>query len=212
MQQEKLEVDYDFVYIIDCLSDEEKVVHELTSQLQETLKAHGIKSAVANCGNSKGLLEALDYAAKIARSGLRFCIHIVSHGSTEGLLLKHQTQLVQWSVIKSKLLVINQALGNTLLINMSTCKGLHGAKMVDDESDVFPFYGLIGCHRDLYIYEAKIINRSFYEKMISGKDVSLITAEIQAEFIEAGSKDSVLYCISSKGFQNLKRDGIPESY
>ncbi|MVN23532.1 hypothetical protein [Mucilaginibacter arboris] len=86
---------------------------------------------------------------------------------------------------------------------MSSCKGLNGAKIIDESKIEYPFFGLIGCNRDLYIDEAKLTNELFYSKLLEGKDISVIVPEIQQKFKDLGKTDKVIFSFSSQGYKTI---------
>lgn len=201
MQLTKLETEYDLVYVIDTLSPAEREKHKLTEFLTETLAKNNIPVAIARCKSAAQLLQAFSKMLELAQQGKNMCLQIVSHGYDGGLWIGETNEAVIWSDISPILISINISMGGTLLINMTTCDGLYGMKMIDVKNESSPFFGLVGCNRELFIWEAHIINQLLYKKLMDGKDLSVIVPEIQQELINQGSKADAVYSISSEGYR-----------
>ncbi|MGI8633853.1 MAG: hypothetical protein ACR2KZ_00480, partial [Segetibacter sp.] len=129
------------------------------------------------------------------------------HGTEEGLWIEETNEDIYWVELRAVLQELNNKLKNTLILNMSTCKGLHGMKIVDETAKEYPFFGLIGCYRDLYIPEAKLANEMFYTKLLEAKDIKDIVPEIQAKFKDIGTTDEVIYSMSSQSFKAIQKLG-----
>lgn len=200
---EKLNVEYDLVFILDCLSQYERDKFQISEDLMNYLAGQGIEQLQAKCQNRNMVYEAFSHMEKIAQSGLRFCLQIVSHGTEDGLWIGETNDDIFWNELRARFESLNLKLDNTLIVNMSTCKGLNGIRIVDESANEFPFFGLIGCNRDLDIDEARKTNELFYMKMLEGKDIALIIKEIQAEFQKTKSED-VIFGISSQGYKTIK--------
>lgn len=200
----KLEVDYDIVFIIDCLLQKDRVRHSISEDLIQYLANNGVRHNLIKCDNKKMLLDSFDFMNTFAESGEKFCLHIVSHGTEEGLWIELTNEYIYWDELRTRLYEINTKLDNTLTINMTSCKGLNGIRIVDENKETKPFFALVGCNRDLFINEAKLANTLFYSKLLEGKDVSLtIIPEIQKEFKNLGKSDNVIYGISALGYQQI---------
>ena len=200
---EKLSVEYDLVFILDCLSQTERDDYRISEDLMNYLAGQGIKQLQAKCQNRNMVNSAFSYLERLAESGFRFCLQIVSHGTEKGLWIGETDDDILWDELKDKFESLNSKLDNSLIVNMSTCKGLNGIKIVNENEDKFPFFGLIGCKRDLSIDEAKKTNELIYSKLLKGKDVSIIINEVQDYFKQAKSED-VIYGISSQGYKTIK--------
>jgi len=137
---------------------------------------------------------------KLAANGTKLCLHIVSHGDKTGLWIETTQEEVTWEEFRSFLQTINTSMGGTLTINMTSCLGLHGIKIVDENASTLPFFGLIGYSVDLEVDRAKEINHLFYQKLLDGKQINEAVEEIKTEL-----NDNGLYCISSEGFKAIKK-------
>jgi hypothetical protein len=199
-----LNVEYDLIFILDCLSQKERDEFRISEDLMDYLASQGIRQLQAKCQNRNMVYDAFSYMNKLADSGLRFCLQIVSHGTEKGLWIGDSNDDILWHELTDKFKILNTKLDNSLIVNMSTCKGLNGIKIVDINADKFPFFGLIGCNRDLYIDEAKKTNQLIYSKLLDGKDISKIISEVQDEFRKDKSEE-VIWGISSQGYNIIKR-------
>ena len=202
----KLDIEYDLVFILDCLTQEERDNFKIAEDLMNFLASKGITQNRAKCENKAMVIEAFKSMNKLAETGQKFCLQIVSHGSDKGLWIKETNEFVCWDELRDNLYKLNHKLCNTLIINMTTCKGLNGIKIVNENTNDYPFFGLIGCYRDLYINEGKTVNDLFYNKLIEGKDISIIISEIQRNFKLNGNTDNVIYGITSQGYKNIVKN------
>ena len=191
----ELNTEYDYVGLIDGLSDAERKKFAITSELKSLLLGEGLSTATALVHTSGQLLEALDKFYEEAKSGKRFMLHFVAHGNQEGIQVGND--FVQWDVLNSYLSRINNATGETLLLNLSTCKGLHGIKIVNGEGG-YPFFGLIGAREDLLVSDALKANKIMYEKWLKDTPVQKIVPETNNELGK-----EILFNISAEGYRKL---------
>jgi len=82
-------------------------------------------------------------------------------------------------------------------LNMSTCKGLHGVKIVSESGD-YPFFGLIGAKDVLFVTDALNANKIMYRKWLDGLPVQKNVPETNQEIGK-----EVLFNISSEGYRKL---------
>jgi len=201
----KLDVEYDLVFIIDCLPRRDRNRWAVSQKLIDFLAANGVNQQLASCENKKQVFEALEYITKQVEKGIKVCLHLVSHGNQYGLLIESVSERILWHELRPYLYNLNLKSSNTLIVNMTSCKGINGAKIIDPDENDYPFYGLIGCSKDLYFKVGRMINEKFYSKLIEGKNISVIIDEIQKEMRIKGVVD-MLYGISSQGYRNLKQN------
>lgn len=196
---QNLKVDYDEVFIINVLPQKEHERFQISQQLMNFLAANGIRQRTATAPNRKAVMEVLQYLVDYAATGARFCIHFVSHGNEKGLGIKATDEMVYWHELRGYLSPINTFMKGQLVVNMTSCFGLHGAKIVDEAATSLPFFGLIGYSQKLKVAKARLINRLFYTKLLKGKPIHVAVAEIRTELA-----DDHLYCISAAGYQAIK--------
>ena len=72
-----LNVDYDYVFIIDCLTEEEYNKWKISQGLSQFLADNGIKQFSSICRNSKLVIATLKYLVKLSKEGAKFSIHFV---------------------------------------------------------------------------------------------------------------------------------------
>lgn len=196
---QNLDTEYDQVFFIDCLPEDEYNDWRISQDLMKFLADNGVVQTASICRTKKLVIATLQHLLKIAHIGTKFCLHIVSHGDKTGLWVKTTGEDIFWTDFTKLLEQINKAMGGTLLVNMTSCLGLHGIKIVDENSDNYPFFGLIGYSDDLEVDRGKEINRQFYTKIMDGKEVQVAVSELRKEL-----KDDKLYCMSSQGFKIIK--------
>ena len=144
-----LDVEYDQIFIIDCLTEDQYNNWKISQDLMQYLADNGIQQTVSVCRNKKLVVSTLQHLAKLAASGTKFCLHIVSHGDENGLWIETTNEDITWYEFRNFLENINSSMGSSLIINMTSCLGLHGIKIVDEKSSLLPFFGLIGYSEDL---------------------------------------------------------------
>ncbi|MBX0335550.1 hypothetical protein K3G39_20150 [Pontibacter sp. HSC-14F20] len=198
----KLVVEYDLVIVIDALTEKERGDFKLSEDLIKFLAKEGIKQMLFNCDDKKSVNQSLSNIQKVAESGLKFCLHFVSHGNEKGIWIKNSNETISWEEFRESLYHINRLLSNTLIINMTSCFGLNAIKIVNDSNNENPFFGLIGSNRVLWTNEAYYANRQFYTKLLAGKDISVIIPEMQNQFRIFG-KDNVIFGASTEGYKSI---------
>jgi hypothetical protein len=196
---QNLDTEYDQVFFIDCLPEDEYNNWKISQDLMKYLADNGVVQTSSICRTKKLVIATLHHLHKIANGGTKFCLHIVSHGDKTGLWVKSTEEDIYWEDFTKLLERINQAMGGTLMVNMTSCLGLHGIKMVDESSEHYPFFGLVGYSDDLEVDKGKEINKQFYKKIMEGKEVQEAVTELRNEL-----NDDKLYCMSSQGFKIIK--------
>ena len=197
-----LEVSYDFVAIIDMLPANERQTWQISDELKGLIEGFNLSCDRVNCSSKAEVVTALQRFCECARDGKKFCLHFVSHGSAAGLCVKATDESIQWCEFRSILKAINMAMDEKLILNMTTCEGLHGIKIVDPADKDMPFFGLIGVNRLLLPDEAVRLNEQFYSMMSAGKQIQTIIQEIAQ-----APGGEVLDCISSAGFKANSQKG-----
>lgn len=201
-----LAIELDFVAIIDCLSDDERSKFQVTSQLEADLKEKEIGYATCLCKNKAHVIKFLEELLQKAKDGHKFCINFVSHGNEDCIGFKPSMEQLDWSELSPLLEGINTELAGMLLLNMTSCSGLNGIKVNDFKIENFPCYGLIGSANKLKMADAKSINKKFYHKLFDGLDINAIIPQIQAEVEKDTQRKNVIYCITSQGYEFIKKN------
>ena len=196
----KLEVEYDFVAIVDGLPENERQSSRISDKLKKLVEDLALSCERADCNTKRGMIAALQNFRDRARSGRKFCLHFVCHGSEKGLWVKSTDESIEWSEFKRQMKAINAAMGGRLILNMSTCEGLHGIKIVDPKHEDLPFFGLIGVSRILFPDEAIRLNERFYSRLAAGNPIQAIIREISQD-----PDGEVLNCITGDGYKRLSK-------
>ena len=92
-----LNVEYDYVGIIDGLSDVERQDFAITQDQMDILSSAGVQPVVARVDNRLALLLALEYFFKQALDGKKFMLHFVAHGNDEGIFAA--TEFCDWTTL-----------------------------------------------------------------------------------------------------------------
>lgn len=101
---------------------------------------------------------------------------------------------------------MNDAMGGQLTVNMSSCQGLHGVKIVSADDDDLPFFGLVGPKEKIKGETAERVNKMYYDLLLDGMKVDEAVRQINTS-----EGRELLYCISARIHQYIqrlqKRDG-----
>ena len=205
-----IDVEYDLIAIVDGLPQNERDGGQLSKNLADHLAAKGVQQETALCYSRVGIEKGLAHFVKRAREGTKFAMHFVCHGNAGGLELKATREFIPWQEFTEDLRKINDAMGGQLTVNMSSCKGLHGVKIVSAD-DGLPFFGLVGPKEDINVETAERVSKMYYDLQLDGMEVNEAVQQINTA--EGGE---LLYCVSAKIHQYIlrlpKRDGAGESF
>jgi len=193
-----LEAEYDFVAIVDVLPTDERQTDRISDRLKQLIEGLGCFCERADCNTRRAVIAALQHFRDRARGGKKFCLHFVSHGSETGLWVKATDESIPWRDLRSYLRAMNVAMDGELVLNMSTCGGLHGIKVVDPAEKNLPFFGLIGVTRILFPDEAIRLNERFYSSLSAGRPIQQIIKDLSAD-----PGGEVLDCITADGYKRL---------
>lgn len=194
----RLDVEYDFVAIIDCLSEKERSKWNLANDLMDYLAYLGIEQEQSKCDNKKMFLSSMKYFLTRASNGEKFCMHIISHGNKNGIGFKNPIKMILWDEFRKFLYNVNGAMGGKFIVNMTSCFGLHGIKIIDLSLSNFPFFGLVGPSIKIGFKEVKELNKLFYLKQTEGKGIPKVISELNKE-----NGKELLYSITSQGYQTI---------
>ncbi|HAS6299919.1 TPA: hypothetical protein I7229_22010 [Vibrio vulnificus] len=190
-----LDTSYDFVAIIDGLSASDRIRFEISNKINALLTQESLPTRLTEVGTKSEFIAELGQLLTLAESGKKFLIHIVAHGDEKGIAAGNDD--VDWPDMVSGLQAINKATGNSLILNMSTCKGLYGARTVPCEGE-YPFFGLIGAKTDLAVSDALKANEIMYRKWLNDVPVQEMVPETNSELGK-----EVLFNLSAEGFRKL---------
>jgi hypothetical protein len=98
-------------------------------------------------------------------------LHISAHGDVNGIQLSDGYNM-SWVQLKDLLRPVNQALGGSLVVCMSSCEGYSGTRMAmhPEESDL-PYFALIGCGAQPTWGETAVAYATFYHQLWRGERI-----------------------------------------
>ncbi|EPC3543529.1 hypothetical protein ACRZCT_003153 [Aeromonas hydrophila] len=190
-----LDTYYDFVSIIDGLNVSDRSSFRISQEINKLFTHQGLPTRLINVNSKAEFEKELKELLTIAKSGKKFLIHIVAHGNKQGV--EAGSEFISWGDITSYLQDINEATENSLILNMSTCKGLFGAWTTPLQGK-YPFFGLIGAKEDLFVNDALRANTIMYKKWLLGLPIEKLVPETN---LEIGRE--VLFNLSAEGFRKL---------
>ena len=178
MAFKELNTEIDFVGIIDMLPQQERQSLNITKELSEFLASLGVDQKYGECSTNAEVFTALRRFRELSKRKT-LMLHFVSHGNENGIGIKNSAEpLIQWDELRDYLLNLNAQLGGNLVINLTSCFGFEGVRMVKPNEAQQPFYGIIGCEEKLFPSDAKQVNKLFYGGMADGKEIPLVVMEI----------------------------------
>jgi hypothetical protein len=194
-----LNTEYDSVVVIDFLPPEHRAKWRITEELTKLLASAGIPSYKVECANYQGALEAFARLRSMAEKGEKFCVHVVAHGNEQELGVG-PTDRLEWDEFGALLVPINFAASGNLLVNMTSCKGLHGVKSVSPGGNADdPFYLLFGVKHDLDVDDAVALNSTFYGHWSTSGSIAAALAEVEKQF-----GLDFLFVVSSEGYRKIR--------
>ena len=99
-------------------------------------------------------------------------LHISAHGDANGIQLS-DTYVMAWSELRNHLRPINQALGGSLVVCMSSCEGYSGVRMaMHPEDSDFPFLALIGTGNKPTWAETAVGYATLYHQLCRGEYIA----------------------------------------
>jgi len=140
--------------------------------LLRALELAGIPSFHKMAVNRELLRDALTkgFIDAVKAGGLRPpVLHLSAHGFEDGIGLT-SGEVVQWWDLGGLLGVLNDTVHGQLMVSMSSCKGLHGTKMVCSKGNL-PFLALIGSQGEPTWPETAIGFAAFYHNLAESGDL-----------------------------------------
>ncbi len=127
-----------------------------------------------------GLSEAM-----AALPGFIPLLHISAHGDSNGIQLS-DGYVMSWEELKTHLRPVNQALGGSLVVCMSSCEGYSGIRMAMnlDETDL-PYFALVGCGSKPTGGETAVGYATLYHQLWRGEHIA---EAVQAMRIASGNQ------------------------
>jgi hypothetical protein len=100
-------------------------------------------------------------------------LHISAHGDREGIQLS-DGEVIQWQSLREHLRPVNQAVGGSLIVCMSSCEGYMGVRMAMFPEDTdLPYYALIGCGSKPTWAETAVAFATLYHQLNRGEHISV---------------------------------------
>ncbi|HEY3295647.1 MAG TPA: hypothetical protein VGL38_09415 [bacterium] len=202
--QPALDVEYDFVAIIDLLPDEDRERFDLSGMIKSLFEHESISCRRFDCANISAFENAVSRLTCSAQSE-KFFIHVVGHGSEDGIGIG-EFDFLTWSELRKALVPMNELMSGSLILNMTTCRGIHAVKSVSIGDTTYPFFGLIGPKDDLGVADAIDINMRLYRKWIAGGSINEIVRAVNAEL-----NQDIIYCISAEGYKKIRTGQWPST-
>ncbi|RFT10281.1 hypothetical protein DYB39_12440 [Providencia rettgeri] len=193
----ELNTNYDAVFIVDFLPEADRDKYKITDKLKQTLDNESLPVAMAFPNNRDELIISFNQMRDWAKAGTKYFLQFVGHGCRDGIEVG--SEIVAWKDLAEHLEEVNTLSNNTLLLNMSTCKGINAVKVTASDGG-YPFFGVIGATENLLVTHAIQINEKLYKKMMEGKSLQNIIPEINTEL-----NKEVLFIISAEGFRMLNK-------
>lgn len=193
-----LDAEYNSIVIFDMLSDLERKSERISEKLEEFINNNGYSSISLNLRNRDELFKNFDNLLNDVKKGKNYMFHFVSHGNTNGIGFKHTYEFIPWKLLDDILSQINLFANNTLVLNMTTCFGLHGIKTINPFSSDKSFFGLIGYDGSLNKKIGIQANERYYKLIMDGHVINEAVKDIANHF-----SDPKFKCITSQGFSEL---------
>lgn len=157
----ELNASYDAVFIIDFLSETDRNKYKITDKLKQTLDNESLPVAEAFPNNRDELIFYFNKMRDWTKEGTKYFLQFVGHGCEDGIEVG--SEIVAWKDLAEHLEEVNALSNKTLLLNMSTCKGINAVKTTASDGD-YPFFGVIGATENLLVKHAIQINEKLYKK------------------------------------------------
>lgn len=165
-----------FVYIVESPSAVD-LYHQRGEGgvVQQAVGLNRLKCVHRLAINMQAFEAALQIGLTEAMNEVPGCIpilHISAHGFARGIELS-SGEIILWDQLCELLAPINKALGNNLIVCMSTCEGYSGSQMaMISEPDNFPFFALVGNGSKPTWPETAVAFSTFYHLLANNRYVS----------------------------------------
>ena len=161
-----------FVYVIESPSPVDLYHRRSEGEIiQQAANLNQIPCLVKTSINFEAFEAALKIGLKEAMDSLPNLIpilHISAHGFSEGIQLSND-EIINWNDLKALLRPINQALNNSLLLCLSSCKGYMGVRMAMNTDEIdHPFYAIISNGETPLWSDTAVAYSTFYHLIAKG--------------------------------------------
>jgi len=105
-------------------------------------------------------------------SGFLPLLHISAHGNSDGIQLS-DGYVMPWAELKDHLRPVNEALGGSLVVCMSSCEGYSGIRMAmhTDQVDL-PYLALVGCAAKPVWGDTAVGYSTLYHRLWRGEHIA----------------------------------------
>jgi len=150
--------------------------------IRQAVELNGIQCIVKTAISLSAFEACLKVGLSEAMSrmpGFMPLLHISSHGDLEGIALS-DGYTIPWRKLKEHLRPVNQALGGSLVVCMSSCEGYAGIRMAmhPEETDL-PYFALIGCAEKPTWGETAVAYATLYHQLWRGEQVGEAVQRMQ---------------------------------
>lgn len=198
----KLSAEYNAVVILDGLSSLERQSYQDSEQVADFIRSQGVLVEIITCDDTQSYLSEINRLTDNARQdGQRYFLHYECHGTSRGI--KFGNQSITWAKQFKALAELNQAMEGTLVLNLSTCFGIHVAKTTRLTGNP-PFYGVIAPANKIPMKCAAKISKTFYDHFLRGAKINEAVRRANMNFSQ-----EILYCLTSEGYTFWHSLGIP---
>lgn len=144
--------------------------------IRQAVELNGIKCIVKTAINLQSFEACLKIGLSEAMSqmpGFLPLLHISAHGNAQGIQLSDGT-VIEWAQLKDHLHPVNQALGGSLVVCMSSCEGYAGTRMamhIHEPSP--PYFALVGCSAKPTWGETAVAYATLYHQLWRGEHIAV---------------------------------------
>ena len=181
-----------------------------------------VKTAISPAAFNACLKIGLSQAMQVLPGHIPL-LHISAHGDAHGIQLS-DGYIMSWEELKDHLRPVNEALGGSLVVCMSSCEGYAGIRMAMhlDEDDL-PYLALVGCGSKPTWGETAVAYATLYHQLWRGEPVGEAVSAMRVasgnehffvEHAERSRQDYVAYLAGvnpAQAQQNLESIAEAES-
>jgi hypothetical protein len=197
-----LDASYDSIVIFDMLSDSERKSNMISEKLETFIKQNKYSAILFKLTTKDELFEKLNNLLDNVKQGKKYMFHFVCHGNIDGIGFKHTNEFIPWKLLEDILVLINLNSNNSLVLNLTSCFGIHAIKTVNPFSSDKAFFGLIGYDGKLQKQLGIKVNERYYKLIMDGYKINDAIKDIVSYFL-----DDKFKCITSQGYSELTKIG-----
>lgn len=143
--------------------------------IRQAVELNGIKCVVKTAISLHAFIACLKIGLveeMSVRAGFIPLLHMSAHGSGDGIQLS-DGYVMPWDELREHLRPVNDALGGSLVVCMSSCEGYAGIRMaLTNDASPLPFFALIGCSEKPTWGETAVAYATLYHQLWRGEHVS----------------------------------------